>query len=803
MASGCISLYLYERKRRMPKISSHGLKIDLHIHSAASFKKDGKKVKNNTLSNIPVLIERLNQQGVNMCSITDHDTFSYAMYRALKAAETENNSIQKVLPGIEFSVCFTVDGKECVVHIVGIFSDEDDSKVQLIEKVLNENPPKHNQTYKEEDFLSLLRLIDINTILIAHQKNSLSSDKTRKNDANMVGKSKFLEFVYTDYFEAFEFKNRRNEVINKNYLLANQLEGKVRFVTGTDCHDWSVYPAENHSEESTDFPYTFAKCLPTFKGLVMAMTDHRRLKSVDSFFTATHYTLPSIKYTLDDREYEIPLSKGINVIIGDNSVGKSLLLHALTGYQKNTNLLPNAVKTGYRRYLEQLHWGIAPQITENHLFCFDMQGEIRQKFDENQLNVSAFLGPFFPKPVDNLPYKTLLENEIVRMIAYLRTKFEIDAKCKKLSIFNILFDEDSADSLNFFNNIGSAKPKSDKYSDIPPRIQGILSQLSSLAVMSLDAQDVDCIHTISNTLRGMGEKYTQRIVAIDAESCRMEKISTIVKKATAKHNRCVSDKHKKLSDFRINTSELIIHILDLVKTSRTFECYAPFIPQTPVYANSNSVYEYEFISKLKIDQINTEYFLSLLSRATKRGKSIDWAAITEDDLKKILVGYRDSSVLQFLQDSMMSLVNEDLKPKNSIINQGNDKYEELSAGFNSKIYFDLLSYEAHSDGVYVIDQPEDNVSQRAIQEYLLERFKTMGENRQLIMVTHNPQFIVNLDVDNLIFLTKKGSSLEVQSGALEYTCPEYSILNIVAQNIDGGLDSIKKRWKRYEKTIEL
>jgi hypothetical protein len=160
-------------------------------------------------------------------------------------------------------------------------------------------------------------------------------------------------------------------------------------------------------------------------------------------------------------------------------------------------------------------------------------------------------------------------------------------------------------------------------------------------------------------------------------------------------------------------------------------------------------------------------------------------------------------VLDFFKKSLELLINEDLKPKNSIINQGKDKYEELSAGFNSKIYFDLLSYENQRDGIYIIDQPEDNVSQKSIREYLLERFKTMGENRQIIMVNHNPQFIVNLDVDNLIFLSKKNNTLEVQSGALEFVCDEYSILDIVAQNIDGGLESIRKRWKRYEKTIEI
>ena len=281
----------------MQKIANHGLKIDLHIHSAKSSKKDGKKVKNNTISSIPVLAQKLNEQGVNICSITDHDTFSYAMYKALKQEEVNNNSIQKVLPGVEFTVCFTTEERESIVHVVAIFSDEEEDKVQRIESIIEQNPPNYNQSYQEEDFLALLRQIDINTILIAHQKNTLSSAKTKKNDVNSVGERKFLEFVYTDYFEALEFKNRRNEVINKNYLMENQLEGKVRFVTGTDCHDWSVYPAETPQDTITDFPYTYAKCLPTFKGLVMAITDHNRLKSVDSFFTATQYTLPSINFT--------------------------------------------------------------------------------------------------------------------------------------------------------------------------------------------------------------------------------------------------------------------------------------------------------------------------------------------------------------------------------------------------------------------------------------------------------------------------------------------------------------------------
>ena len=431
----------------MQKVVSNGLKIDLHIHSIVSSHKDGTKVKNNTLDNIPLLIKKLNDQNVNICSITDHDTFSYDFYVALKQAESEKNSIQKVLPGVEFSVCFFDGDRESVIHVVTIFSDEDEKKIQAIEELLRKNPPTYKLAYKEEDFLDLLRRININTILIAHQKNTLTSTKARKNDANTLGEFKFLEFVYTDYFEAFEFKNRRNEILNKAYLFQKHLENQIRFVTGTDCHDWSVYPSETPEEIISDFPYTYAKCLPTFKGLVMAITDHTRLKTVNSFFTATKYTLPSISFKHDTDDVVIPLSKGINVIIGDNSVGKSLLLHAITGYTKPTYLLPNQVKAGYRKYLAQLGLDVPKQITPEHIFCFDMQGEVRTKFEENKLNATEFLGSYFPKSIDNSAYKAILEIEIVRMIGYLEKKFELDKKTKKLSSFGIETSAEKAESI--------------------------------------------------------------------------------------------------------------------------------------------------------------------------------------------------------------------------------------------------------------------------------------------------------------------------------------------------------------------
>ena len=126
---------------------------------------------------------------------------------------------------------------------------------------------------------------------------------------------------------------------------------------------------------------------------------------------------------------------------------------------------------------------------------------------------------------------------------------------------------------------------------------------------------------------------------------------------------------------------------------------------------------------------------------------------------------------------------------------------KMLAGFDAQMYFTLLSGEIRDKGIYIIDQPEDHISQKAIKEKVLDQFRRMGQQRQVIMVTHNPQFIVNLDADNVIYLFKNNDKFDVYSGALEYENEEYSILKIVADNIEGGLQTIQGRLKRYEKDI--
>ena len=161
-------------------------------------------------------------------------------------------------------------------------------------------------------------------------------------------------------------------------------------------------------------------------------------------------------------------------------------------------------------------------------------------------------------------------------------------------------------------------------------------------------------------------------------------------------------------------------------------------------------------------------------------------------------GYETYPTLRIIYYKVQELLKEDLSQKEAILLNGNDIYQRLSSGLNSTIYFELMSNDKKS-GIYIVDQPEDDVSQTSIKKNIIKYFKNMSNNHQIILITHNPQFVVNLDVDNVIHIYEKNKEINIDFGALEYQDDSTDILQSVSNNLDGGIQSIRKRWKRYEK----
>lgn len=794
------------------KIVETGYKIDLHIHSVYSCVKDKKKVAFNTIDNIDVLAERLNANGVQMCAITDHDVFRFDMYKALKDYENDEQcSVIKVFPGIEFTVEFIGEKGPTILHVIAVFNDEDETKVANIADCLVDNKGKtaydKGGAFSEEKFLSILRSIDLDTALIVHQKSSLTASRPYKNDAKTVGEEKFQEFVYTDYFEAFEFKNRKNEVFNKNFLNAQDLIEDIRFITGSDCHDWRHYPKETEND-NTDFVYTYVKCLPCFRGLVMAITDHRRIKTVNSFFNPTETYTKNLQITIDGETYVVPLSRGINVIIGDNSIGKSLLLHKLTEYRKQQEgLLNKSVVRGYEKYLKKHNIEIGTTIPAAEIFAFDMQGEIRDKFEQEKIKSDDFLSPYYPAPIKSGAYKEKIQRKLNVIFAFLEEKFALELLEAQLGRFKIL-DEDieQAESITFVGSVSKNNRRVEGYNNISGDLDNVVEQIETIMESTwLEQDDRKQLEYIIEQLDSMSMRYEKKKKRAERENTKIALFQNAVSKFKQKYQSSVSDTQKKLSTYNENIDNAAEAIAAIIRRREKLTVPDFRIEKETIQIQTERVHDYEFNSRLGITEIDEEYVKSLFASEMKKGTKKSVLEMSQDELSERLSYFTGapSEALDELKSKIQEKVDDDLANKFTITQAGKDRTQELSSGLDAQIYFDILSYETSHDGMYIIDQPEDNISQKAVRDYLLDRFKIMGEHRQVLMVTHRPQFIVNLDVDNVIFIGKKDDKIYIQSGALEYRDADYNILDIISDHIEGGLDTLRRRWKRYEKNTSI
>ena len=808
---------LMQRRDFMTKIVDAGLKVDFHIHSYYSRTKDSENILNRSkLEDIPTLISKLNENKIQMCAITDHDVFNYEIYKRLKEYENSDNStLKKVLPGVEFTVSFKRDGKSRQLHVIALFSDEDELKVKEIERVLElkGNKPQYDLdgSSSEEQFIKLLSDINLDTVLIVHQKQTLYSKSTpKKNDANSVGEDAFNEFVTSEYFEAYEFKNKKNELFN-NLATVNYGKDLLRFITGSDCHDWTVYPKHDKKSNDDNMKFTYFKCLPTFKGVVFALTDYTRISLVDNFFTAdSNNYFEEIRMRVNGNELTIPLSRGINVIIGDNSVGKSLLLHKLTGYYREnestgTSTFNSSIKKGYEKYLEDNHMSVETLFDRNKIYEFDTQGEIRQKFNLQKMKKTTFLKDKYPPDVDVTEPKQICLEKIDYVCNYLINKFQYDEKKANLNNLKLLKNDVNATNVTYIKCENIYNEEIEKNTKITQELHKSKESIKVLCELIDDESEKGNLKKIINYLEKLSQRYKKENYDLSVKVKVINSINIVFNDISNRHELIQTTESQTLTSF-LNQKEMFENsIVDIYDTKQQpFNLNFSMEPINITYQEYPYL-SYKFVKRTKLSVVNEDYLIEMLSLPLKKGFQLEnLGNITREELIDKLKNYdedKNPSPIEFYKEKCLKKVDEDLKSISAIIKENDSTEISYSDGINSQIYFDIICGDKYTPGIYLIDQPEDDISPYAIKSRLLDEFKKMSRNRQIILVTHNPQFVVNLDADNVIVIKKQNGQLSIKSGALEYYDLDTNIINSVADTLDGGIDSIKKRWKRYEKDV--
>lgn len=93
----------------------------------------------------------------------------------------------------------------------------------------------------------------------------------------------------------------------------------------------------------------------------------------------------------------------------------------------------------------------------------------------------------------------------------------------------------------------------------------------------------------------------------------------------------------------------------------------------------------------------------------------------------------------------------------------------------------------------IYDQPEDDLDNDFIISELVDIFKEIKKYRQVIIVSHNANLVVNADSEQIIVAKNENGVLSYYSGSLE----DPSINSDICRVLEGGQEAFEKREKKY------
>lgn len=125
---------------------------------------------------------------------------------------------------------------------------------------------------------------------------------------------------------------------------------------------------------------------------------------------------------------------------------------------------------------------------------------------------------------------------------------------------------------------------------------------------------------------------------------------------------------------------------------------------------------------------------------------------------------------------------------------GSGSFVDLDKGSPGQVAAAVLAFLlAYGDEPILLDQPEDDLDNRLIYDLIVREIQTNKLRRQLLIITHNPNIVVNGNADLVIPLEDRRGRAEIPvMGALEN--PE--VCKAVCDVMEGGREALERRFRR-------
>lgn len=762
--------------------------VDLHIHSKISeYKEDGNIVANSTFDNIDVLLTKLNDNKINLFAFADHNRFDKDLFTKTrdyinsKEAQKRYPNIKNILPVIEFDVKFEPDKEKC--HVLTVFDYKNDEELRNIEEVINrEKIEDKDGFYERHEFEKILRNIGLDVILIASQRKSLDNPTGGHNSLS-DSVDDVYEFLKVAYISALEVQKSSIEGMLLNDL--KDFPRRLSFTYGSDCHEWCYYPQHSKNNKMQDKQFYFKiKALTTFTGLVMAFT------SPESRFGRKEVFNQKYIESLSLNDEKIELSFGINAIIGENGSGKSTIIYGLL----------NEANTGYaKRILNKNKFSVEPKDIDSSVYIYG----IRQSQIIKNINDGFILGKenenVYFNEIKHDDFENKINNFAKDLFDNIENNITLEESRKKLFEKHFVFKFDIENKKTFYLQINTADFTLEKneHKDKLIRINEIMETIKTEYKDNYYSDNQK--EKIRVAFDALLYLRTSIIVNFKKKHGEISVKNLIINKAknySTSINTLISQEEKEINNYNEEKAKFKNSITDYVIKLNSINWKQIQMPDKFIGngKTENPERGYIFIKRAKYATENLEdSFLKTIFNKDyadmEKLKKINEKKVFASAISGANIG-NYSDVYNNKREKFIKA----MKESQSYIQKADDNKKIGSTfGEQSLVVYDFLVHEDSKESILIIDQPEDNISNTKILSELVNKFSLLRDRKQIIVATHNPLLVVNLDVDNVIHLKNINETLKPTYGCLE----DEGIISLIAETMDGGVDALERRYKVY------
>ncbi|MBF1459620.1 ATPase [Prevotella pallens] len=762
--------------------------IDIHIHTSSNPEELNDNYDIETLFNN---VRNKAQAQSILLSLTDHNTINKIAY--LTALEKCGTDIHLIL-GVELHIHYVVDTEAYHCHMF-FKNDITEQTIDSINHILDKLYPQKTVEKKDTSIPTLDKVINefdkFDFVLLPHGGQShatfnkaIPSDK--KFDT-MIERS-----IYYNQFDGFTARSDTKRDETDKYFQRLGISEFVNLITCSDNYDPQEYPSAK-AKDAEPFIPTWMFSQPTFEGFRLSLSEKSRLVYSQTKPESWSENIEKVNYKNDKLDIDAQFSSGLNVIIGGSSSGKTLLADSI--WRKLSKKPFN--ESNYKEFgVENINIVNPSEMVPHYLgqnYIMKLIGNDSEQGIEN----IEIIKSLFP---DNREIATrvsrslnILKTDLTELIQAVEDIETLEGKLRtipqigRLLVLNpvkeniispLLPNENQRTSINYdkiekINHIKTLKEIKILLQNNPfvPDYNKNIDELIELLQTAYKYSEIE--HEVFQEINNANKTYAAILITESQED---------------------QTKTQKIN-------ELSNHIRQYVYLNRKFKKHLLSIASYHDEFGTKEVNSSGHSLFIKNQyKINKEVVLEVFNSMLKSGNRIaTFDDIIPQKLYENNFSKQKPKVANY--DDFINRVYKDFEQRNKTIysirtKEGKD-FNRLSAGWKTSVLLDLILGYNQDIAPIIIDQPEDNLATKYINDGLVKAIKKVKKSKQIILVSHNATIPMMGDAQQIIFCENKNGIITIRSASLEGDIEGKPVLDIIASITDGGKPSIKKRVKKY------